>query len=79
MIGKFFDFMDERHIVRRLLLILVAYMSYDTYQWAKELVMVKDTPGAELGLIIAAVTVPISFLLKELVSLYNQSREGSKG
>jgi hypothetical protein len=77
--GKFFDFIDNRHIIRRLLLILVAYMSFDAYQWAKELVMVKDTPGAELGLIIAAVTIPISFLLKELVSLYNQSREGNKG
>lgn len=79
MIGKFFDFIDDRYIVRRVLLGMVAYMSYDSYQWAKELVMVKNTPGAELGLIIAAVTVPVSFLLKELVSLYNETREGKKG
>jgi len=73
-IEKLFILIDKYYVVRRLLLVLVSYMCFDAYQWAKNLVMIKQTPGAELGLIIAAVTFPISLLLKELVAMYNDMR-----
>ena len=70
----FFKVIDDNMLIRRAILLLIVYMCYDSYQWAKAYVASCKMGGAETGLIVAAVTVPISLLLKGLVELYNASR-----
>lgn len=68
------DFIDARQIIRRSVLALTVLMTWDAYQWAARFAEHTDKTGAEVGLIIAAVTGPISVLQGFVVKVYAEGR-----
>jgi hypothetical protein len=73
-LSDFWDFVDKRAIVRRTTLFITVYMSYVAFQWAATFATATDKDGAEVGLIIAAVTAPIAALQGYVFKLYSENR-----
>lgn len=71
----FWDWIDERHIVRRIVLAVTVYMTYASFVWAANFADTTDKTGAEVGLIIAAVTGPVSLLQGFVLKVYSESRD----
>jgi len=78
-VAPLLDFIDARHVVRRVAFAVVLYLLVDCYVWAKAYAMRDGMTGAELGMVIAAVLVPVTALQASVLRLYNQSREGGDG
>lgn len=58
-----FDFMDRTRLTRRMVLGVTVWMSVDAYLWARTFAGEKaGLGGAEIGLIIAAITAPMAAL-----------------
>lgn len=68
------DWIDSRYIVRRALLAATFFLASDSYVWAKHFADTTDKTGAEVGLIVAAVTGPVSLLLGQIAKLYNDGK-----
>ena len=78
-IALFWDAVDNHLLIRRSILIFMVWMTYDAYEWAKLFASSNaKLGGTELGLIIAAVTAPISMLMKSLVEMYTDVRKISR-
>lgn len=75
-LNTFWDWVDQRQIVRRTVLAITVYMTYEAFTWAAHFAEVTDKTGAEVGLIIAAVTGPISLLQGFVVKIYTEGRSG---
>lgn len=73
-IKAFLDFIDNRVVVRRIVLFATLYMTWDAYRWAAIFATTTDKTGAEVGLIIAAVTAPISVLQGFIFKAYSEVR-----
>lgn len=71
---RFWDWVDERYIVRRILLGVTTWLAIDSYFWAAHFAEATTKTGAEVGLIIAAVTGPVSLLLAQVAKLYGDGR-----
>jgi len=71
---RFWDWVDSRYIVRRALLLATFLLCAHAYFWAIEFAIETTKSGAEVGLIIAAVTAPISLLMGQIAKLYNDGR-----
>ena len=68
------DWINQHYIIRRLLLLFTGYMTWDSYQWAANFAMTTTKTGAEVGLIVAAVTAPVSLLLGQVAKIYSDGR-----
>lgn len=73
-VKSFWDWIDNRGVVRRLTLFTTLGLTIHAYWWAIHLANNSDKSGTELGLIIAAVTLPISYLQKSVFDSYLASR-----
>jgi hypothetical protein len=71
----FWDWVDERHIVRRTVLGVTVYMSYVSFTWAAAFAESTTKAGAEVGLIIGAVTGPVAALQAFILKVYSESRD----
>lgn len=71
---RFWDWVDGRYVVRRLLLGVTTWLAIDSYFWAARFAETTTKPGAEVGLIVAAVTGPVSLLLAQVAKLYGDGR-----
>lgn len=71
---RFWDWVDSRFIIRRLLLVFTAVLCAHAYFWAIQFANATTKSGAEVGLIVAAVTGPVSLLLAQVAKLYNDGR-----
>ena len=71
---RIWDWIDSRFIVRRSLLLATFWLTAHAYFWAVEFASATEKTGAEVGLIIAAVTAPISLLMGQIAKLYNDGR-----
>ena len=79
LVALFWDAVDNHLLIRRSILIFMVWMTYDAYEWAKVFASSHaKLGGTELGLIIAAVTLPISMLMKSTVEIYTDVRKASK-
>lgn len=56
-------------------LYLTLYMTWDAYKWAADFAIHTDKPAADISLIIAAVTVPLSTLQGFIFKVYSDSRK----
>ena len=74
LISDFWDFVDNRLIVRRINLFVTVYMSYEAFRWAAEFATTTDKSGAGVGLIIAAVTGPVAALQGFVLKVYSEGR-----
>lgn len=72
--GGFFDFIDDRQIIRRGIVLILLYQVVDVYLWAKNYALMPGKSGAELSVVIAALIVPVSFLQGFLFKIYDEGR-----
>ena len=73
-LSMFWDFVDSRSIIRRINLLSVLWLSWASFQWAMLFATETAKSGAEVGLIIAAVTAPIAGLQAFVVKVYSDAR-----
>lgn len=71
---RFWDWVDSRYIVRRVLLAFTAVLCGHAYFWAVKFAEETTKSGAEVGLIVAAVTGPVSLLMAQVAKLYGDGR-----
>ncbi len=71
---SFWDWVDDRAVVRRVVLFITVYMSYASFMWAARFAETTDKTGAEVGLIIAAVTGPVAALQGFVLKVYSEAR-----
>jgi hypothetical protein len=71
----FWNWVDERCVVRRVVLFVTLWMTWEAYQWAAEFAQAADRPGTDVAAIIAAVTAPISLLQGAVFKVYSEGRK----
>ena len=71
----FWEWLDNRTIVRRLLLLGTSWMVWDSYEWCKSFAESTERDGLQIAGIIAAVTGPVTLLLKFVLDNYSEARE----
>ena len=71
----FWDFIDKRQIDVHLMAWGVLCLAGYAVFWAMEFVWAHpDKPGIEVGLIVAAITAPLTLILPKVVDLYFKAR-----
>lgn len=73
-ITKFWDWVDSRGVVRRIVLFVTLWMTWRAFQWAAEFASTTTRSGMDIGAIIAAVTAPITYLQASAFKVYSDSR-----
>ncbi len=68
------DFIDERKVIRRAMVLIVLWQLVDAYLWAKAYALRQGMTGVELSAVIAAVLTPVTILQGFLFKLYDASR-----
>ena len=71
---RFWDWIDTRYIVRRSLLLTTAILCGHAYFWALEFATSTERTGVDIGLIVVAVTGPVTILMGQIAKLYNDGR-----
>ena len=71
---SFWDWIDKRGIVRRLVLAVAIWMTWRVSVWAMGFAAVADQPGVEVAAIIAAVTAPVTLFAGSVFKAYVESR-----
>lgn len=71
---KFWDWIDKRGIVRRIVLAIAIWMTWEVSQWAMLFVTGSSRPGIDLAAIIAAVTTPVTVFGGFVFKAYIESR-----
>jgi hypothetical protein len=61
-------------LTRRLMLIFVSYLTWESYRWSTEFATLTEKTGVEVAGIIAAVTAPVSVLAVMVFKSYVESR-----
>jgi hypothetical protein len=75
MIERFWDWVDQRSIVRRIVLFLTVWMTWRAFQWAAVFAASTPKSGMEVAAIIAAVTAPITYLQSAAFKTYSEGRK----
>ncbi len=74
----FFDFIDNRVVVRRAALGISVWLVWDGTRWAQKYAELHaDKPGAEIALTITAVTGLTTLLMGYLFKVYTEDRAGN--
>ena len=71
---RFWDFVDERGIVRRIVLGVAIWMTWRVSLWATAFAVTSDKPGLEVAAIIAAATAPVTLFAGAVFKAYVESR-----
>lgn len=71
----FMDWLDNRMIVRRVILLLTVWLVLDSYAWCKSFAEHTHRDGLQIAAIIAAVTGPVTVLLKFVLDNYTQAKK----
>ncbi len=71
----FWNWLDSRMIVRRILLIATAVLVWDSYAWCKHFAETTTRDGLQIAAIIAAVTGPVTVLLKFVLDNYSEAKK----
>lgn len=75
---KFWDWIDDRAIVHRLLLVFTLYLTFHCYKWAILFAIYSQLTGTETAAIILAVSGPVTTLQGYVFSTYANYRKASK-
>jgi hypothetical protein len=73
---RFYDWIDERGVIRRIVLGIAIWMTWEVSQWAMAFVACSQRPGIDLAAIIAAVTGPVTLFGGYVFKAYIDSRSG---
>lgn len=71
---RFWDWIDTRGVIRRIVLAVAIYMTWRVSAWAMGYVEGSARPGADLALIIGAVTGPVTVFGGYVFKAYIESR-----
>lgn len=74
MIIGLLDFIDNRAVVRRIVLSITVWMTWRSFVWAAAFADHTTLGGTDAGLIIAAVTAPIAALQGFIFKIYAEGR-----
>lgn len=72
---KFWDWMDDRAITRRIVLSIAIWMTWNVSEWAMHFVEGSTRPGIDLAAIIAAVTAPVTVFGGFVFKAYIESKK----
>lgn len=76
---NFWDWVDSRAVVRRIVLLVTLYMTYASFSWAARFaemyLAAKSGGGLDVAAIIGAVTAPISVLQGFIFKAYIEGKE----
>lgn len=72
------DWIDSRRVVRRVVLFITLWMTWQAFTWAGVFAMTTDKPGIDVAAIIAAVTAPISILQGYVFQVYAKGRDEAR-
>lgn len=68
------NLMDRAKLGRKVMLYSTLYLTFNSYSWAKSFVETHDKlSGVEIGAVVAAVLLPISYLQKSVFDTYSDS------
>ena len=70
----FMDWLDNRMIVRRVILVMTMWLVIDSYFWARAYAWASSRPGQDIALVVTAVTLPVTLLLKFVLDNYAERR-----
>jgi TRAP-type C4-dicarboxylate transport system permease small subunit len=70
----FWGWLDNRYIIRRVVLGITIWMTYISYTWSASFASSCDKPGLDIAAIIAAVLTPITALQAFIFKLYLDSK-----
>ena len=74
-IDAVFSVVDKYGIVRRTVLVIAIWMTWNVSVWAMSYVMTSSRPGIDLAAIIAAVTAPVTMFATHVFKAYLESRD----
>ena len=74
---KIWKWINEHSIIRRVVLFITLYMTWEAFQWAANFAETTSKSGLEVPGIIAAVTAPIAALQGYVFKIYAQGRNES--
>lgn len=73
--NRFWDWIDKRGIVRRVVLGIAVWMTWRATVWATAFAAASDKPGLEVAAIIAAATAPLTLFTASVFKAYVESRQ----
>lgn len=71
---NFWDFIDQRMILRRIMTLGTFAMTMYVVWWAMSFATTSTRPGADVAMIIGAIGAPLNALMGYLFVVYNQGR-----
>lgn len=74
LLARFWDWVDQRAITRRIVLGVTVWMTWRAFAWAAVFAETTTRVGTDTGLIIAAVTAPIAALQAAAFKVYSEGR-----
>ena len=75
LLGRFWDFVDERQIVRRIMTLGTFAATIQVVWWAMEFSTNSNKVGSDIALIIGSVMIPINAIQGYMFSSYNNSKK----
>lgn len=73
--NRFWDWIDKRGVVRRVVLGIAVWMTWRATVWATAFAQASDKPGIEVAAIIAAATAPLTLFTAAVFKAYVESRQ----
>ena len=73
--NRFWNWIDQRGIVRRVVLGIAVWMTWRATVWATAFAAASDKPGLEVAAIIAAATAPLTLFTAAVFKAYVESRQ----
>lgn len=74
MIARFWEWVDSRSVIRRIVLFVTLWMTWAAFAWAAGFAEGTTKSGMEVAAIIAAVTAPIAALQGYVFKVYAEGR-----
>jgi hypothetical protein len=75
MIDKFFYYIDHHGIVRRIVLFVTLWTTWESFRWAANFAETSVRDGSSVAMIIAAVVAPLSLLQSTVFKTYIEGRK----
>lgn len=72
--ARFWDWIDSRSIIRRIVLFVTLWMTWESFMWAAQFAETTSKTGVEVAAIIAAVTAPVAALQAFIFKVYADGR-----
>lgn len=69
------NWINTHSIIRRIVLFITLWMTWEAFVWAKEYAEFSELPGIEMAAVMGAVTAPITLLQGFVFKVYAEGRK----